>query len=114
MRTRSEPDAGGTQKPRLVSGGVSEAEAEAGQSRRAGLASDQIGIQFGDESVGNGVGNRIDALDDGQAIADLAHDCGYRSLERFGNRGENLARRLFLTALYLTEIPSATLALLAT
>src|SRR6478752_4278417 len=81
--------------------------ASAGRPReRSGSAGDQVGIHSRDELVRNGVRNhRLETLEHRDPVADFAHDDRDRSLERICHRGEDLTRRLLLTALDLAEVP---------
>ena len=50
----------------------------------------RVGVELGDELVGQRVGDRVEALDDREAVSDLAHDHRDRGVERVGDRREDL------------------------
>src|SRR5438309_11442902 len=52
----------------------------------------------------NRVRDDVDAFDDGETIADFAHDDGDGGVERIRDRREDLGGGLFLAALHLAEI----------
>jgi len=68
------------------------------------LADGEVRVEIGDEVVGNGIGNPIETLDDGEAIADFAHDDGNGSVEGICNRSEDLRAGLFLASLHLAQV----------
>ena len=72
-------------------------------------ARDEVGVELGYKLVRKrvrdvGFGDRVEPLDDGEAVAHLAHDDRDRGLERLRYRRENLRAGLFLAALHLTEV----------
>src|SRR5690349_3286831 len=73
-------------------------------SLRRTSAQGELGVDGGDQIVGNDVGEGLDALQDRDAVADLAHDDRDGNVQRLGDRSEDLARRLFLTALDFTQV----------
>src|SRR5690606_25284159 len=59
--------------------------------------------QRGDELLGHRVGY-VDALGDGDAVADLPQHEGHRDVEGGADGGEQLGGRLLLAALHLAEV----------
>ena len=58
---------------------------------RGASAQRQLGIELGDQVVGQRVGNRAQALNNGQTVAYLAHNERDRGVKRVSHRRENLA-----------------------
>jgi hypothetical protein len=68
------------------------------------LAGHQVGVELGNEFVREGVGDRVEAFNDREAIADLTHNHGDGGVESFCYRGEDFGARLFLATLHLAEV----------
>src|SRR5450830_599117 len=68
------------------------------------LAGNQPRVEIRDEVVGDGVGNDVDSLEYGEAVAHLTHDYRDRCFECIRNRSENLGAGLFLAPLHLAEV----------